>query len=211
MSRLVFFLILVVSLSSYARHEGKDDNCGTKGVPAPTRSTSMFSELNHAIKKEDLKVFANNLCYMAEMSYGHDDAAKRIEDQILAKLKVTRNTPNYKQKILKFWNNTSPYLVCTVPSKLKPHARTPQHFMKRVLDLNMELTIFDEFLLYDSEELPINVNAVETINGKRETVLDYLDSIINDKSKHKYYQMQVIRDLREILIDEYGAKKAIHV
>lgn len=80
--------------------------------------------------------------------------------------------------------------------------------MKRAVDMNMYNEIFYEFLPYDSEEFPVDVNAVENCRGTPETLLDYLDDIIYSPELHQHYWMPIIVELRDIIVDEYGAKHA---
>jgi hypothetical protein len=110
-----------------------------------------------------------------------------------------------KIKINEFWNEYSDELICTNKSKT---ARVPQQFMKRVVDMGMGNQIFDEFLLYDYDEYPIDVNAVEIYNGRPETILDFVDSILNVPVRLENSEEDVLRELQEILVGDYGAKHA---
>ncbi len=157
---------------------------------------------------ETTNELTGKLCVMIEHSFGHDDAGEKIESAFLHHLGITRDTPNYKQQVLELWNTYSNCFVCKSPSALKPELPYPTHFLKRVVDFGMQSEIFDEFLLNDSEEFPIDVNAIELVDGKGETLIDYLDKIIADPSKHKDYKLTVMKELRTYLIEDYGAKTA---
>ncbi len=157
---------------------------------------------------DQLELFANKLCTLVDMNYGRDDAAKSIEMIFITYAEVSKESPNYKEEITAFWNANNVCFICKNESIIDESLRTPQHFLKRVVDLNMEPTVFEQFILTDSEELPIDVNAVEMVDGKGETFLDYLNLIINDPSRHHNYRLTVIKDLRDYIIEEYGAKTA---
>ena len=156
----------------------------------------------------EIEMLSNKICLSVDINFGYDNAGEKIEDIFLAHLKIDRNTPNYKQQILDLWNTYSNCFVCKSPSTLKPELPYPTHFLKRVVDFDMQGEIFDEFLLNDSEEFPIDVNAIELVDGKGETLIDYLDKIIADPSKHKDYKLTVMKELRDYLIEDYGAKTA---
>jgi hypothetical protein len=89
-------------------------------------------------------------------------------------------------------------MVCTTEVfGLKP----PQHILKRVIDMGLN----NNFNFIFELEENVNVNAVE--NG--ETVIDYIDSILSDPDKNKNrYVFRDLKDLKEVLIQYYGAKKA---
>ncbi len=156
----------------------------------------------------EVEMLANKICLSLDLTFGYDDGGEKIEDIFLYHLGITRDTPNYKQQVLELWNMYANCFVCELESFKKPHLRYPTHFLKRVVDFGMMTEIFDEFLLEDSEEFPIDVNAVELVDGKGETLLDYLNKIIADPSKHIDYRLNVIKELREYLIEDYGAKTA---
>ncbi|WP_370477074.1 hypothetical protein [Tamlana flava] len=172
----------------------------------------------------EMEVLAMRLCLSIDNNFGHDNAGEKIEDVFLAHLKITRNTPDYKSQILDLWNTYSNCFVCKTKSAIKPELRYPTHFLKRVVDFDMQAEVFDDFLLNDSEEFPIDVNAIEMVDGKGETLLDYLNKILSYPSEYKrdagyefeyfvapngiFYKGTVIKELREYLIEDYGAKKA---
>ncbi|TDY13834.1 hypothetical protein A8975_0430 [Meridianimaribacter flavus] len=156
----------------------------------------------------EVEMLGNKICLSIDINFGYDDAGEKIENIFLAHLGITRKTPNYKQQILELWNTYSNCFVCKSKSVTKPELPYPTHFLKRVVDFNMEPQVFDQFLLEDPEEFPIDVNAVELVDDKSETLIDYLDKIIADPSRHKDYRLTVIKELRTYLIEDYGAKTA---
>ena len=113
---------------------------------------------------------------------------------------------NYKQKFTELYNKYSDKFICT--DKPTEKSRNPEHFLKRVVCLSMYESIFYDFLLSDPEEYPIDVNTVEIVNGKPETLIDYIDNIITNPEISKNYDVGQIKDLKSWLVEEYGAKKA---
>ncbi|MEH6537831.1 MAG: hypothetical protein V7719_15625, partial [Psychroserpens sp.] len=133
-------------------------------------------------------------------------AGSNMEKMILNFIGVSKEDPNYKEKLTKFWNENSEKFICYEGPE--DETRNPQHFMKRIVDLGMYNTVLYDFLLSDEDEYSIDVNAIEIYKGKEETLLDYLDSIIANPEKAKEYNMPEIKDLRGVIIEDYGAKTA---
>lgn len=133
-------------------------------------------------------------------------AGEDIEDIILNFLDTNRDNPNYKAIITKFWNENNEKLICYEGPA--DETRSPQHFMKRIVDLGMYSTVLNGFLLSNPFKYPIDVNAVEIYNGKEETLLDYLDEIISNPESEKRYNIQEMESLRRLLLMGYKAKKA---
>lgn len=159
----------------------------------------------------EMEFLGSKLCAMIELTFGYENAGEKIEDVLLGQLEITRETSNYKQQILDLWNTYSNCFICKSKSVTKPELPYPTHFLKRVVDFHMEPQVFDEFLLNDPEEFPIDVNAVELVDGKGETLIDYLDKIIADPSKQEGFRMTSIKELRTYLIEDYSAKTAVEL
>jgi hypothetical protein len=156
---------------------------------------------------ESVKRLATKMCTQLQMSKTakHEDSGWQIEKHLLNRLKITREDPDYKLKVAKFWNKYAEYFVCDIPGG----RRNPQHFLKRVVDMDFYETILYDFLLSDEEEYPISVNAIEIYQGKEETFLDYLNAILAVPSNNDgKYNFKEIKLLRSIIIDDYGAKTA---
>ena len=77
--------------------------------------------------------------------------------------------------------------------------------------MQMYTPILIEYLLKDETTYPIDVNVIQNINGTEETVLDYIDSILNDSTAHSRYEISEIREIREILVTFYNAKHASEI
>ena len=71
--------------------------------------------------------------------------------------------------------------------------------------MNVVTSFYFEYFLRDRNS---DVNAIETINGQPETVLDYIDTIIENETVHELYDMNEIRNLRAFLTTIMGAKSA---
>lgn len=66
-------------------------------------------------------------------------------------------------------------------------------------------SFFFQYFLADRQ---LNVNAVEIRDGRRETLVDYLDWAISLPEAEQLYDVSALRRLRAFLIDHMGAKRA---
>jgi hypothetical protein len=170
-----------------------------------TVNTQAQNEIK--ISEERMEDFIKSMCRSA-LSFRKADATKAgegVEGLILNFLGLTKEDPDYKEKLTKWWNENNHRFICHEEGTTK-FTRNPQHFLKRVIDLGMHKTILYDFLLSDEDDYPIDVNAIETYNGKEETVIDYIDNILKDPEVASNYNVREIKDLRDVLILDYGAK-----
>lgn len=175
-------------------------------MPAP--AAAQDARLTQIAEGTNWEALSRALCLTADAYFGHNEGGEKVEDIFLRHLGITRSTTGYRDQVIAFWNANSEKLICRHECSKKPYARVPQHFMKRVVDLRMENQIFYEFLLDDSETWQVDVNAIEMIDGRAETLLDYLDGIRADPSRHHRYDLDQIAEFREYIVEEYGAKTA---
>lgn len=157
---------------------------------------------------ESLKNLAIEICGNLESSKRSGDGiiGQRIEDTIREHLHISQNSKDYKQKISNFLNKNSSSLICNFKSS---NSRQYQHFLKRAIHMKMHEILFYDFL-FTFDEPPLQFNAIEIHNGTKETVLDYIDNFLkkSDLTKTTRHQIEVLRD---ILIDSFGAKKAVDI
>lgn len=173
------------------------------GAPAPIPAH---------ILNESAANLGQRICTQLQViqSNGDTEGGLRVEDLILRRLNITRETPNYQALVATYWNANKDAFICHEREGYEiPGTRSPQHFMKRVVDLRMERVVFGGFLLSSPERYPIDVNAVEYYNGEPETLLDYLDDIMaNQELYPNRYDYRKVRSLRRHIINTYGAMTA---
>ncbi|OAD39924.1 hypothetical protein [Polaribacter atrinae] len=172
---------------------------------------SMNTQAQNETKIDDAKLndFIKKLC-LSGLAFRTSDsrqAGQDIEELILNFLGLTKEDPNYKEKLTKFWNENNHKFICHEEGTTK-FTRTPQHFLKRIVDLGMHKSVLGDFLLSNPYKYPINVNTVEIYNGKEETLLDYLDAIISNPDNKEKYNIPEIKSLRRLLLMGYNAKTA---
>lgn len=165
-------------------------------------------------------ILSEKLCIFLEITFGYDDAAAspirvfaRYVGTPLSDADDIQDLSDLPESLIEEirlrWDIVSPHLICEDPSRLYPDSRYPQHYMKRVIDMHMTVEIFDEFLFYDSDLFPIDVNAVQVVDGKRETLVDYIDFLLDRSTSNQgRFNYNALRDRREVLVEEYGGKKA---
>ena len=158
---------------------------------------------------EELQDFSEIICAEATSLSRGDSISKAgeiIEAMFIKMFGIDKNDPNYKQLVAAVYNKYADCFICR--DKPTKFTRNPEQFMKRVVSLGMYESILDDFLLYDNEEYPINVNTIEIVNGEPETFLDYLNKILADPKVDKKYDVKEIKSLRRYVIEDYNAKTA---
>jgi hypothetical protein len=152
----------------------------------------------------EVREFARNLC--RKMTFAGEtgkDIVKTMEDQLLGYMKITRDTPNYTDKIIEFWNANKNDFICK--GKVDSATRETEHLMKRAIALSLHNHVLYKFLLNHPNT---DVNAIEYVDGEPETVVDYLNKILANPDASKKFVISDIEDVREMLIDYFNAKTA---
>ena len=155
----------------------------------------------------DIWELTTNICtylVIANSSGLQHESAIEIENYFLDYNGWTRETKNYQAKVVQFWNENSENFICTNHRQ----RYKDQHFVMRVIEMRMYSPILIDWMMKDGKLYPFDFNAIQNLEGKRITSLDFIDSIINDPSIHPDYEMSEIRELREILVTFYDAKHA---
>lgn len=206
-------ICLICILSCFSVFASNDDpakpciECSEKqarGLPS-SGNLEQVTKLGTKLQTKKMEDLSNEIC--AELVYAQsttgENSGKVMEKILLKHLNITKKTPHSKKKLTQFWNKNLSQMVCTTEVF---GLKSPQHVLKRVIDMGINNNVYFNFV-FELEE-NVNVNAIE--NG--ETVIDYIDSILSDPDKNKNkYVFRDIKDLREVLIEYYGAKKASDV
>lgn len=207
MKRFICFVTILGSLSAFAVDSEPSKPCAhcevkeASGNPVNTDGLAKVAKFAENIQSKEMEDLSNKICtelIKAQNSTGENSAIV-IQREILNHLNITKKKSNYKKEVTKFWNDNLNQMVCTTPSV---NNTSPQHLMKRVIEMGLNKEVYFNFIFELADN--INVNAVE--NG--ETVIDYIDSILSNPDNETKYVFREIKDLREVLVDFYGAKKA---
>jgi hypothetical protein len=118
---------------------------------------------------------------------------------------------NYSNEIIAFWNNYSDKLVCSIEENdCYCVIRNPQSVLKRAISLNLYYEIYFGYLMKFGPG-KIDFNTIEIVNGERETILDYINTIISHEKFDEFYEQKNVLRLREGLIHHFHAIKAIDI
>jgi len=202
MKHLIVFALIISIQSDFAtaRTDDPGNNCGSKGIP-DQGEVNAVEKLTNGLERENLKKLSSSLCGQLQLAYSTDMTPKQIdtsiENLILQHINTTRRSEDYQKRITTFWNRKAQFLICTVKT---PVSRSPQHFLKRAIDFNLHRGVFNKFLYKNRKLLRKTVNHIELYNGKRETILDYVENILNSKDQNQY-------DIGELLVIQTTLKK----
>jgi hypothetical protein len=166
--------------------------------------TSRDAYKDENIKKTKLEDLVQKVCSKimhAKNSQNKeivDEVGKSIEKILLSYLDKSRSSKNYKKEIATFWNKYHESFIC----KQNTHYGN-KHLFKVVVDMQMQTPVLLDYFLHEDNKYKINVNAYEIVEGKPETVLDYLDNIVTGNGGGLEYDIPAIKELIEIFEDEY--------
>ena len=165
-------------------------------------SNSIFSQ-NVVIENGEIigndsenNALANTICGAMYLAWQGATPVASFERTILNKINVSYNDPLRAKKISDFINNNHDKLICSDDSLQKHRKR--EHIFKRAIALQ---SYFYFHHLAKSDDYSINMNFYEIVDGKKETLLDYVDMILNDPEKRKMYNLNSLNNLRDTLED----------
>ncbi|SDS11446.1 hypothetical protein SAMN05216503_2019 [Polaribacter sp. KT25b] len=165
---------------------------------AQTVDEKTNEKLNINSDNNDL---ANKICGASYISWGGANPVKALEMTIINEIGVEADDPLRSQKISDFFNKNHDRLICGDDTRQKFRKR--EHFFKRAIAFHAYV-YFDH--LAESDDYSINMNTYEIIDGKKETLIDYVDKILNDPEKRKLYNVDGLKNLR-ITLEELGVTK----
>lgn len=146
---LVKYLLMIVCLSFassiYAEEECTD--CAT-------------GENEHVeVNDKEIQDLANQICnsFILFRESGAGEIWEAFQGPILTQLKASDESPRHHPRITGFWNKYHNQMICT-----DDHIgfKTPQHILKRAIDMNVITSFYFDYLLRDKGT---NVNAIEYI------------------------------------------------
>ncbi|GFD96908.1 hypothetical protein KUL156_48160 [Alteromonas sp. KUL156] len=159
-------------------------------------------------KKAEIATLANQICdtMLLYKNFGKPTYVA-FEKMVLKYLKkdaalVSDKSLGISNEVAAFWQQYHPYFICTSAHN---GYTTPQHVLKRVVDMNVTASFYFEYFLHDKS---VNLNAVEWVEGEPETLLDYLDKILADPQSKGLYDLETVRQLRGFVIKTYNGKRA---
>jgi len=143
---------------------------------------------------------ADRICSKGYVHWASSTPVRGFETAILKHIGLPENTPDREKKISKFFNDNNSKLIC---SENDYYIRENEHILKR----SVALSEYD-FLMTaaNSSKYELDWNFYEIVDGKKETILDYLDMIINDVEMEEEYNINELKSLI-VALEEAGAKR----
>ena len=155
-------------------------------------------------KKAEVAALGDQLCslMMLQKNFGGSPHVA-FESGILKYLGIDKeNTTDYRNHVSQFWNQYHQYMICTTEMV---GYETPQHLLKRVVEMN---TIDSFYFSYFLEDESVNLNAIEWKKSEPETFVDYVDKIIADPNSEYFYDLAAVRQLRSFVVSRINGKRA---
>ena len=203
-------ILLVFSIQytfAQAREDSPNSTCGTKGIARPDTQAEMneVEKLTNQLEKENLKVLANQICSAmnSALSSNTYDVLRGVNRYISTFLNLDPKQDNSKE-IFEFWSKNSKDLICEVDSSSE--GRKKEHVLKRAIALQIHNKLFYQYLFRAGHDEIFN--AVEIVDGEEETILDYIDKIMQQDDFEDLYEPSEVKKLRHLLANKFGAKTA---
>jgi hypothetical protein len=165
-----------------------------------TAITSIFNVGNED-KVEADESLADRICRNGYINWGSSAPVSGFEKAILRHLELPENSAEKEKHISKFFNENNSKLICGEDND--EYIREEEHILKRSIALGEY-----NFLSHaaNSSKYELDWNFYEVVDGKKETILDYLDNIIEDEELALDYNVPELKTLIGTLEDS-GAKR----
>jgi hypothetical protein len=168
-------ILLVLSFSINAKEEAI---CGSVGLPE-IASESVMNILDTGLKlrelsKKEVEGVRDKLCYQTDSARVSGFKKDVFEKPVLEIYKLSANDKNKNQIVSQFLNTYKNDLICI--KQQDTDIKRNVHLYKYALFRSI-IDTFDELLL-DEDNYTIDFNAYEMVDGKKETVVDYIDKLI---------------------------------
>lgn len=153
----------------------------------------------------ELLNLSDKLCYLVNRGSYNKTLDKDIETEVLTFLNTTTEEDDYKTKLVNFWNNYNHFFICSVNDD-----EILEHILKRTLN---KLFYKDNQILFNwlfelDKTKKIDFNQVIYFDGYPETILDFLNTILQNSYEYQQFDSIAITELRLRLTEDYNAKTA---
>jgi hypothetical protein len=160
-------------------------------------SLSLLAQTGQEVKKQNEDdELASRICGASYLAWGGGEPVDFLEAAILDEIGVSLNDPNRSKLISDFFNSNHNKLICNKKSSQK--FRDNEHLFKRAIATEKYDYIYH---LAGNDEYSVNLNAYEIVEGKKETLLDYVDMILDDPEKRKGFNIDELKLLRLTLVE----------
>ena len=151
-----------------------------------------------SLTAKEVEDINRKLCTYLSISDSTGFYAEKFNKIILDGVGVSQASADANKAVSKFLNDHKNNLVCDAHSILSGNREKlliKSALMDGVIDL------FDEILL-DDELYEIDFNAYEIVDGKKETLVDWIDFLISTG----WYDLGELKSIQEVVIDLGGKR-----
>lgn len=202
MKIIVILITVLVSSISFARNNSACEgaSCATKSLTNTNSGLSNILKIGSAISDEKIKVVMKRLCgdIIRANSVGKSvpDWQKTMSEE-LGYSGTKDEFTNYFNSFLNTYKNKVKCPQFNLATRIIPS----QHLFKRLLALDLN-EAYEEYF-FNLEDGDVDFNAYDIVDGKKETVLDWVDSWI----KQGLGDEDELYDIATSLEEEFGAKR----
>ncbi|MDG5490969.1 hypothetical protein [Psychroserpens sp. SPM9] len=192
----------------YASSAKKKNTEAIKWINAKNNEKYLKQYINEEDYKRidfyvDVLDLSNRLCSLVDNDAFNNTLDTSIENELLQFLKLTKKDSTYRTKLIDFWNVYNKFFICVDNDTV-----TVEHIMKKSLKtlFYKHNQILFDWLMDLSATKKIDFNQVIYFDGHPETILDFLDAILQNKNMYQQFEISAIRELKSKLIKDFGAK-----
>jgi hypothetical protein len=190
--------LLTFSLASIA-----SPACPANGHVNGTEAAEGLASIINNIEGEFVdNELGNFVCATYYSSLNSTNPTEDFDMKILEKLGEDKNSPNRKNIVGKFLNENHKNLICGEDSDARLRSNEP--LLKRAIGRG-EYGLINNLMFFE-DDYKYNLNHYEIVDGKKETILDYIEKILNDPELLKRYDTDSLMVLHNDFI-EYEAKR----
>jgi hypothetical protein len=146
--------------------------------------------------------FSTFVCATYYISLNVINQSDYFDSQLMKFLGLDENHSDRKKIIGKVLNEYHQFIICGKDNI--GNLRDRETLIKRSIGRG-EFGLIGQLMIYD-EEYGYNLNNYEIVNGEKETILDYIENILNNPSLLKKYREGPLKLLHNDFI-EYEAKR----
>ena len=165
-------------------------------------SILSFSQTSENTVFESDESMASFICVCYYSSVDADNQMEYFISNIMLKLGLDKNDKDRKKIVGNFLNNNYDKLICG--DDARGNLRDKETLIKRSVGRG-EYSLIDNLML-DELEYKYNLNHYDVVDGKKETILDYVEKILNDPKLLAKFDVGRLKVLHNDFI-EYGAKR----
>lgn len=177
-AKLIILLKKLQKELAYVEINPEDCGCKLKEYVAEYLAFFQANELTqtdvHTYTPEQITNAASAACGYLEDSLRFGFSATKFKEKIAKQIGLDINDKDFNKKFYVFLNRYKNEMICAKDPK--SNTSRNMHFYKYALFRGI-IDLYDDVLFYD-EDFEIDYNAVEIINGKPETLVDYIDKEI---------------------------------